>query len=105
MRGSSAERAATWLSSAQVVDAAVADPQFAAYLGAQELASGREEIACYDAESDALEVGVMPWYETEPPRIHGALVHPVTGAILGILTGRGTRADGFAVDAPRAPPL
>ena len=84
------------LSPAQVVDAAVADPDFAGYLGTQELASGREEIAWYDAESDAWEVGVMPWYETEPPRIHGVLVHPVTGAILGILDRAWDQdADGF----------
>ena len=31
------------------------------------------------------EVGVMPWYETEPPRIHGVLVDAVTGAIVGQL--------------------
>ncbi len=84
------------LSPAQVVDAAVADPEFAAYLGAQELASGREELAWYDAEADAWEVGVMPWYETDPPRIHGVLVHPVTGAILGILDRAWDQdADGF----------
>lgn len=73
------------LSPAQVVDAAAADPTFAEYLDTQKLANGRAEIAWYDAERDVWEVGVMPWYEADPPRIHGVLVDPVTGAIVGPL--------------------
>jgi hypothetical protein len=73
------------LSPAQVVDAAVADPGFAALLETQTLANGREEIAWYDAGTDTWEVGVMPWYETVPPQIHGVRVDAVTGAILGQL--------------------
>ncbi len=73
------------LSPAQIVDAAVADPTFATYLDSQKLANGREEIAWYDADRDVWEVGVMPWYETDPPRIHGVLVDPFTGAIVGPL--------------------
>lgn len=73
------------LSPAEVVDAAVADPAFAAFLETQPLANGREEIAWYDAGADAWEVGVMPWYETEPPRIRGVRIHPVTGEVLGPL--------------------
>ena len=84
------------LSPAQVVDAAVADAGFAAYLETQELASGREAIAWYDAEAGVWEVGVMPWYETQPPRIHGVLVDPVTGAVLGKLDRPwDEEADGF----------
>jgi hypothetical protein len=73
------------LSPAQAVDAALADPTFAAYLETQALANGREEIAWYDADRDLWEIGVMPWYETDPPRIHGVLVDAETGRILGTL--------------------
>ena len=34
---------------------------------------------------DVWEIGVMPWYETYPPRIHGVLVDAVTGTIRGPL--------------------
>src|SRR5688572_9144055 len=47
--------------------------------------SRRATIAWYDAESDVWEIGVMPWCETEPPRIHGVLVDAVTGEIRGPL--------------------
>lgn len=73
------------LSPAQAVDAALADPAFATYLETQALANGREEIAWYDADRDLWEIGVMPWYETDPPRIHGVLVDAETGRILGPL--------------------
>ena len=69
----------------EIVDAALADASFADYLETQTLHSGREEILWYDAEQDRWEVGVMPWYETEPPRIHGLLVDAATGAIVGPL--------------------
>jgi hypothetical protein len=73
------------LSPAQAVDAALTDPAFTAYLATQNLASGRAEVAWYDLERDRWEIGVMPWYETDPPRIHGVLVDGTTGAILGEL--------------------
>jgi len=79
------DAAAARLSPAQAVDAALSDPDFAAYVETQEIATGREAIAWYDAERDVWEIGVMPWYETEPPRIHGVLVDAVTGAIVGPL--------------------
>ncbi len=69
----------------EVIDAALADPSFVAYLETQDLGNGREEILWYDPGADVWEVGVMPWYETKPPRIHGVLVDPVTGAIRGPL--------------------
>ena len=69
----------------QAVDAALADPDFAAYIATQQIANGRAEIAWYDAARDVWEIGIMPWYETEPPRIHGVLVDAVTGTILGPL--------------------
>lgn len=73
------------LSPAQVVDAALADPAFATYLATQSIANGRAVIAWYDDDRDLWEVGVMPWHETTPPRIHGVLVDAVTGAIIGPL--------------------
>jgi hypothetical protein len=73
------------LSPAQAVDAALADHSFLTYLDTQELANGRAEIAWYDADRDVWEVGVMPWYETEPPRIHGVLVDGTDGSIVGPL--------------------
>ena len=73
------------LSPAEAADAALADPAFAAYLETQAIANGRAQIVWYDAERDLWEVGVMPWYETEPPRIHGVRVDPVTGEVVGTL--------------------
>jgi hypothetical protein len=79
------DTAAERLSPAQAVDAALTDRDFVQYLGTQQIANGREEIAWYDADRDVWEIGVMPWYETDPPRIHGVLVDAVTGAIRGPL--------------------
>jgi hypothetical protein len=73
------------LSPAQAVDAALADPGFHTYLDTQQLANGRAEIAWYDAARNVWEIGVMPWYETEPPRIHGVLVDGTDGSIVGPL--------------------
>ena len=69
----------------EIVDAALADPTFATFLQTQELTNGREVIAWYDAEEDRWEVGVMPWYETEPPRIHGVLLDAATGEVIARL--------------------
>jgi hypothetical protein len=79
------EAAADRLSPAQAIDAALTDPDFAAYVATQAIANGRATISWYDPDRDLWEIGVMPWYETEPPRIHGVLVNAVTGAILGPL--------------------
>ena len=73
------------LSPAQAIDAALLDPDFAAYVETQSIANGRAEIAWYDPDRDLWEIGVMPWYETDPPRIHGVLVDAVTGTIRGPL--------------------
>ena len=78
-------RAAHRLSPAEAVDAALSEPRFAAYLETQTIANGRAEIAWYDSRRDVWEIGVMPWYETDPPRIHGVLVDAVTGKVLGPL--------------------
>ena len=69
----------------EIVDAALADADFATFLETQELTNGREVLAWYDAEEDRWEVGVMPWYETEPPRIHGVLVDAATGEVIAPL--------------------
>jgi hypothetical protein len=79
------DAAADRLSPGQAVDAALSDPDFAAYVETQAIANGRAEITWYDADRDLWEIGVMPWYEEEPPRIHGVLVDAVTGRILGPL--------------------
>ena len=74
------------LSPAEIVDGALADPGFAACnIQTQDIASGREEIAWYDADRDTWEVGILPWYETAPPRIQGVAVDALTGKILGPL--------------------
>ncbi len=79
------EDATERLSPAQIVDAAVADSAFAAYLDTQSIANGREAIAWYDAARDVWEVGLLVWYEATTPRISGVVVDPVTGAILAPL--------------------
>jgi len=77
------DAAADRLSPAQAIDAALSDPDFAAYVETQDVTNGRAVVAWYDPDRDLWEIGVMPWYETEPPRIHGVLVDAVTGAIRG----------------------
>jgi hypothetical protein len=79
------DAAAARLSPAQAIDAALSDPTFTTYIDSQAIANGRATIAWYDADRDLWEIGVMPWYETEPPRIHGVLVDAVSGAIRGPL--------------------
>jgi hypothetical protein len=79
------DETAELLSPAEAVDAALTDATFAAYLETQAIANGRAQIVWYDARRALYEVGVMPWYETDPPRIHGVLVDAVTGAIIGPL--------------------
>ncbi|OGO54433.1 MAG: hypothetical protein A2V85_05010 [Chloroflexi bacterium RBG_16_72_14] len=71
----------SWLSPPEVVDAALADPAFVAYLETQDLGNGREEILWYRPELGAWEVGVLVWYEFPEPRLHLVLVDPHTGAI------------------------
>jgi hypothetical protein len=73
------------LSPGEIVDAALADDSFASYVETQKIADGRAEIAWYQPDRDVWEVGVMPWYETVPPRIHGVLVDAVSGQVLGLL--------------------
>jgi hypothetical protein len=73
------------LSPAEIVDAALDDPDFAKYVLGQKIANGREEIAWYQLDRDIWEVGVMPWYETTPPRIHGLVIDAETGGIIGPL--------------------
>jgi hypothetical protein len=72
-------------SPAQVVDSALTDAAFAAFVETQSIANGRESLAWYDADRDRWEVGIMPWYETDPPRIHGVRVDGSTGQVLGPL--------------------
>lgn len=39
---------------------------FAAYVETLAIANGRAEIPWYDPRRNVWEVGIMPWYETEP---------------------------------------
>jgi hypothetical protein len=80
-----ASDSAARLSPAEIVDRALADQGFARFVETQEIANGRESIAWYRPDRDIWEVGVLPWYETKPPRIHGVIVDAKTGAILGPL--------------------
>ena len=73
---------AAWLSPPEVVDAALADAAFVAYLETQDLGNGREEILWYRPELAAWEVGVLIWYEFPEPRLHLVVVDPHTGQIL-----------------------
>ena len=79
------DAAAARLSPAQAIDAALSDPTSPPTSRRRPSRTDVPTIAWYDAERDLWEIGVMPWYETEPPRIHGVLVDAVTGAIRGPL--------------------
>ena len=80
----------------EIVDSAITDAFFVGYLETQDVLSGREVILWYDAGGDRWEVGVMPWYETEPPRIHGVLVDAATGVVIGPLDRAWNKdVDGF----------
>jgi hypothetical protein len=73
------------LSPGEIVDAALTDRAFACFIETQQIASGRASIAWYQADRDIWEVGILPWYETSPQRIHGVVVDARTGAVLGPL--------------------
>ncbi|HJP89140.1 MAG TPA: hypothetical protein VJ850_08915 [Candidatus Limnocylindrales bacterium] len=69
----------------EIIDAALADADFAAYVRGQDIGTGRDVIAWYQPDRDVWEIGILPWYESDPPRIHGVLVDAVTRRILGVL--------------------
>ncbi len=79
---------ATWLSPPEIVDAALADPAFRAYVIDQDrlckcgLGNGREEILWYRPELRAWEVGLLIWHDFPEPRMQLVHVDPVSGAIL-----------------------
>jgi hypothetical protein len=86
----------SWLSPPEVVDAALADPDFAAFLETQDLGNGREEVLWYRPELGAWEVGVLIWYERPDPHLHLVIVDPHSGAILDTVERRWNRKrDGF----------
>jgi len=86
----------TWLSPPEVVDAALADSAFVAYLETQDLGNGREEILWYRPELGAWEVGILVWYEFPEARLHLVLVDPHTGTILDTVDRPWSEvADGF----------
>ncbi len=70
----------------EIVDAALADADFATFPWRRRSSpTAARYLPWYDAEEDRWEVGVMPWYETEPPRIHGVLVDAATGEVIAPL--------------------
>jgi hypothetical protein len=83
--GIEASDSAARLSPAEIIDRALADPDFAEFVDTQAIANGRASIAWYQPDRDIWEVGVLPWYETAPPRLHGVVVDAKSGAILGPL--------------------
>lgn len=84
------------LSPAEVVDAALDDAGFSAFLNTQDIANGREAIAWYAADTDLWEVGVLIWNDYEEPRIRGVHVEPRSGAIVGSIDRAWDQdADGF----------
>jgi hypothetical protein len=86
----------TWLSPPEVVDAALTDAAFVSYLETQDLGNGRAEILWYKPELGTWEVGVLPWYETDPPMLHLVLVDPHAGAVTGTVDRPWDEAkDGF----------
>lgn len=87
---------ATRLSPPEVVDAALSDPGFTAFLQKQDIGNGREAIAWYRSPADVWEVGLLIWYDYGSPRIRGVQVDPVSGAILGSIDRAWNQdADGF----------
>ena len=71
----------TWLSPPEVVDAALADDDFAEFLETQDLGNSREEILWYRPELGAWEVGVLEW--THPGgELHLVLIDAHTGDVL-----------------------
>ncbi len=72
----------SWLSPPEVIDSALADPDFRAYIIEQDGANGREPILWYRPELGAWEVGLLIWNDFPDPRMHLVLVDPVSGAIV-----------------------
>ena len=78
----------SWLSPPEVVDAALADAAFLAYLVEQDrpcqcgLGNGRQEILWYRPELRAWEVGLVIWQGVADPEMHLWIVDPHSGAIL-----------------------
>jgi hypothetical protein len=70
------------LSPAEIVDAALTDPEFSSYLQTQWIGHGREAIAWYHPATNNWEVGLLIWNDFETPRIRGVVVDPVDGSIL-----------------------
>lgn len=71
----------TWLSPPEVVDAALADPAFRAWLGTVNLGSGNSEVLWYRPSLGAWEVGAIAWRE-EQSAMHLVHVDPRTGSVL-----------------------
>jgi hypothetical protein len=77
----------TWLSPPEVVDAALADPAFAAWAASLGTGGGIAELAWYRPELAAWEVGAIDWVDDEVGTdwMRGVLVDPHTGAVVGTI--------------------
>lgn len=72
----------SWLSPPEIVDAALADPDFVTFLEGLRLGSGIAEILWYRPNRAVWEVGVLDWgYGGEKDMLHLVLVDPHTGEI------------------------
>ncbi len=72
-----------WLSPPEVVDAALADPGFRAWIDTLDLGNGIAEVLWYRPELGAWEVGAITWVDSPGgDLVHVVLVDPRTGKVL-----------------------
>ena len=71
-----------WLGPVAVVDAALRDPGFLAWLDDTHITSGHAELLWYRPELAAWEVGAIDWYTAATPQVHVVLVDPHSGEVL-----------------------
>lgn len=74
----------SYLSPAEAIDAALADPEFADWLVVQPFRNGRDAIAEYDRETGLWVIGLIAYREDQDALLHAAFVDPVTGEIVAI---------------------
>lgn len=73
----------TLLDPGEVVDAALADADFAAWIEGQEMRSGADAVLRMAPDQDVWWVGLVQYFDDKTSRLHAVLVHPRTGAVLG----------------------
>ncbi|MFN8630195.1 MAG: hypothetical protein U0838_07700 [Chloroflexota bacterium] len=73
------------LSPGQAVDAALAEPAFAAAIAPLQLQSGMGEFAWYHPDTNRWEIGYLFWNDPPQERLLGVVVDGSTGAVVGKL--------------------